>query len=509
MHAQDRFWEMDFRRHVTSGRLSELFGESQLGDGQVPAHARLARDRRAGGRGARPDDSRRTTRRTPTASTPTSPTTTAPTPRSSTRCSACRTADYEIEPWTAADSVAWLKAMAWDLRANIEDETERALLAPSSRRGADRRAVPGLPVRPQPGDRADDHRGASAARRRDAASAAGRERRDRVDRVDRGRRRHRGRRARCVGGAGEGIGSNSWVVSGDAHRDAASRCSPTTRTSAPSLPSVWHQVGPEVPHRHRTLPVRRRRLQLLGRARRRHRPQRPHRVGLHEPHDRRHRPLPREGRGRPVLARRRARAARGAHRDDQGRGRRRRRRSTIRSTVHGPIVSGLTDDFTRDRRRPVTGTGGAVRAADRCTPAGEYAVSLRVDRAASRARRPRAIFALNRRRRTSTDFRARGGAVRRARAEPHLRRRRRQHRLPDARQAADPRRGRRLAAAARLGLRVRLDRASSRSTSCPSSYNPADGLHRHREQRDRRRGLPATSSRATGTTAGARRASPI
>src|SRR5699024_7360216 len=31
VHAQDRFWEMDFRRHVTSGRLSELFGESQLG----------------------------------------------------------------------------------------------------------------------------------------------------------------------------------------------------------------------------------------------------------------------------------------------------------------------------------------------------------------------------------------------------------------------------------------------------------------------------------------------
>ncbi|MDN6530278.1 MAG: penicillin acylase family protein, partial [Brevibacterium sp.] len=31
VHAQDRFWEMDFRRHVTAGRLSELFGESQFG----------------------------------------------------------------------------------------------------------------------------------------------------------------------------------------------------------------------------------------------------------------------------------------------------------------------------------------------------------------------------------------------------------------------------------------------------------------------------------------------
>ncbi|AGW41892.1 hypothetical protein O159_18690 [Leifsonia xyli subsp. cynodontis DSM 46306] len=30
VHAQDRFWEMDFRRHVTAGRLSELFGASQV-----------------------------------------------------------------------------------------------------------------------------------------------------------------------------------------------------------------------------------------------------------------------------------------------------------------------------------------------------------------------------------------------------------------------------------------------------------------------------------------------
>ncbi|MDR2999014.1 MAG: penicillin acylase family protein, partial [Microbacterium sp.] len=30
-HAQDRFFEMDFRRHTTAGRLSEMFGESQTG----------------------------------------------------------------------------------------------------------------------------------------------------------------------------------------------------------------------------------------------------------------------------------------------------------------------------------------------------------------------------------------------------------------------------------------------------------------------------------------------
>src|SRR4030042_655227 len=30
IHAQDRFWQMDFWRHIGSGKLSEMFGESQL-----------------------------------------------------------------------------------------------------------------------------------------------------------------------------------------------------------------------------------------------------------------------------------------------------------------------------------------------------------------------------------------------------------------------------------------------------------------------------------------------
>ncbi len=45
--------------------------------------------------------------------------------------------DYAPEPWEPADSVAWLKAMAWDLRGNIEDETERSLLAAQLSGGTD------------------------------------------------------------------------------------------------------------------------------------------------------------------------------------------------------------------------------------------------------------------------------------------------------------------------------------------------------------------------------------
>ncbi|MGB5433661.1 MAG: penicillin acylase family protein, partial [Acidimicrobiia bacterium] len=30
VHAQERFWQMDFWRHIGSGRLSEMFGDSQV-----------------------------------------------------------------------------------------------------------------------------------------------------------------------------------------------------------------------------------------------------------------------------------------------------------------------------------------------------------------------------------------------------------------------------------------------------------------------------------------------
>jgi penicillin amidase len=36
--------------------------------------------------------------------------------------------DYKIEPWTPINSLTWGKAMAWDLRGNMGDEIERAVL---------------------------------------------------------------------------------------------------------------------------------------------------------------------------------------------------------------------------------------------------------------------------------------------------------------------------------------------------------------------------------------------
>ena len=128
VHAQDRFWEMDFRRHVTSGRLSELFGESQLetdmflrtlgwreiAEQEVDALSETERayyEAYADGVNAFLADNDGADASFEYA------------------VLGLQNPDYEIEPWTPADSVAWLKAMAWDLRSNIEDETERAVIA--------------------------------------------------------------------------------------------------------------------------------------------------------------------------------------------------------------------------------------------------------------------------------------------------------------------------------------------------------------------------------------------
>ena len=129
VQAQDRFWEMDVRRHITAGRLSEMFGDSQVDTdtfvrtlgwrrvaeeelGLLSADTLDALESYADGVNAYLADR-------------------SPTQVSLEYAALSLTArGYEIEPWTPADSVSWLKAMAWDLRANIEQETDRALLAP-------------------------------------------------------------------------------------------------------------------------------------------------------------------------------------------------------------------------------------------------------------------------------------------------------------------------------------------------------------------------------------------
>ena len=131
VQAQDRFWEMDVRRHLTAGRLSEMFGADQV---ETDAFLRTLGWRRV----AEAEWSMVSpqTRRYLTAyadgvnawiAHTGGP---AATGRKSLhyRLLGLLNSGYEVEPWHPVDTLAWLKAMAWDLRTNVEDETDWALL---------------------------------------------------------------------------------------------------------------------------------------------------------------------------------------------------------------------------------------------------------------------------------------------------------------------------------------------------------------------------------------------
>ena len=248
VHAQDRFWEMDFRRHMTAGRLSELFGESQVPTDSflrtlgwhrtaqeevdaLPEDARGYYEAYAAGVNAYLEE------------------------RSGGGLAleytilGLQNRGYEPQPWTPADSVAWLKAMAWDLRTNIEDETSRALLTPHLE--ADRLAdlYPGYPFDVHPVILAEDPDG-SRVTDPDIPAPAGDPAEDTAAEAEAGSAENVDFSAltdlltrvdELVGGAGEGIGSNSWVVAGS-HTETGAPLLANDPHLGAALPSVWTQM---------------------------------------------------------------------------------------------------------------------------------------------------------------------------------------------------------------------------------------------------------------------------
>ncbi len=213
-HAQDRFYQMDVWRHTTAGRLSEMFGDATIENdrflrtvgwhrvaeqeySQLDADTRAALDAYTEGVNAYLNG------RSPIA-----------VHNAYAVLALTGYSPATLEPWTPADSLAWAKAMAWDLGSNADDELERVRLAMTI--GADRAAdllldaAADVPViLPEP---MFDSSGTGLPR------------------------------AVQSGGDGEGIGSNNWVLAGS-----------RTTTGAPILandphlgiqmPSIWYLNG--------------------------------------------------------------------------------------------------------------------------------------------------------------------------------------------------------------------------------------------------------------------------
>ena len=393
VHAQDRFFEMDFRRHVTSGRVAEMFGESQvatdmflrtLGWRDVAEEEVAAMDETTLGYYQAYADGVNAYLAT----------------RSGADLSleyavlGIQNPDYEVEPWEPADSVAWLKAMAWDLRTNIEDETERAILA--SQLGADgtdaattqtllEQLYPAYPFEQNPvivpkistvpalgSDTTAEPAAYTAPTDGEADAQAAMTTVDwqEADSVIEAA-------SLLVGDVGEGIGSNSWVVSGSLTESGMPLLSNDPHLGA-SLPSVWYQVQLKCSEVTEECPFDVGGFSFSGLP------------GIVIGHNAQVAwgftnlttdvtdlyvervdgdSYWRDGQLVPLEVREETIKVAGAADVPL----------TIRETVHGPIISGLTDDFTEVADDPVVGSGGTVLplAGAPEVPEGDYAISLR------------------------------------------------------------------------------------------------------------------------------------
>ncbi len=409
VHAQDRFFEMDFRRHVTAGRVAEMFGESQVGTdmflrtlgwrdvaeaevaamdettlGYYQAYADGVNAWLADHDGAEAS--------------------------LEYAVLGLQNPDYTIEPWEPADSVAWLKAMAWDLRTNIEDETARALLAASedptdaaATQSLLEKLYPAYPFEENPvivpkisdvpalGEGTDAEAAAYTAPADDegeAARAVFSVQWQQASSVIEAA-------SMLIDDVGEGIGSNSWVVAGSLTESGLPLLANDPHLGA-ALPSVWYQVQLKCAQVTEECPFDVGGFSFSGLP------------GIVIGHNTQvvwgftnlttdvadlyverveGDAYWRDGALVPMDVR--EETIRVAGGDDVA--------LTVRSTVHGPIISGLSEDFTAIADDPVTGTGTAVTAIEEGDD--EYAISLRWT-ALDPGTAATAIFALS----TAQDF---------------------------------------------------------------------------------------------------------
>jgi penicillin amidase len=263
VHAQDRFWEMDFRRHVTAGRLAEMFGA-----GQVPTDTFI---RTLGWRAVAEKEVKLLDKTSLRYYQDYADGVNA---YLATHKGAELSLEYAVlgiqnpgyspEPWTPADSVSWLKAMAWDLRSNLEDEIDRALLSAKLSPAQIAQLHPEYPFGQHPtvtaegagnpGATTPDAKPSGTAAASGAAPQTPSQQTPAQQRAAPQQSPPQYAAAltelassleslpTLMGPAGSDIGSNSWVVSG-AHTVSGKPLLANDPHLGAAMPSVWYQVG--------------------------------------------------------------------------------------------------------------------------------------------------------------------------------------------------------------------------------------------------------------------------
>lgn len=127
VHAQDRFWQMEFWRRVGSGRLSEILGESALENDRfirtVGWHRTAAQELE------QLDDQMRTVLEAYAEGVNAYVSTHRGRLGLESTILGLTGVKFDPEPWTPLNTLTWAKVMAWDLGGNRGDELLRAHVA--------------------------------------------------------------------------------------------------------------------------------------------------------------------------------------------------------------------------------------------------------------------------------------------------------------------------------------------------------------------------------------------
>ncbi len=238
VHAQDRFWQMDFWRHIGQGRLSEMFGSSQIDSDtflRTLGFTRLSQteyealddglqeilEAYAEGVNAYLDER------------------TGSTLSFEYAALVLQSRGYEPEPWEPVDTISWARMMAWDLGANMGTEIERAILAGTLPRSRVEELFPAYPsdrpyILPPSSPYAsggpattDLYANLPVGALADLLTSASR----RITAID-----------DLLGETGAEIGSNNWVVAGSKTSTGMPLLANDPHLSI-QMPSIWYEVG--------------------------------------------------------------------------------------------------------------------------------------------------------------------------------------------------------------------------------------------------------------------------
>ncbi len=245
VHAQDRFWQMDFWRHQGAGRLSELLGKPMVETDKflrtlgwervaiqeltlLSPEQLLILEAYSDGVNAYIQEKPGIELSLEYAFLP------------------ILNRSYTPKPWTPLNSLTWSKAMAWDLRGNLSTEIDRAMLLKDISSGQldflfppypqDHPViVPGFTLSGYIPDQNADQGYASSQDKDNisfyAYSYLLKSIQAKAENLD-----------AISGGGFEAIGSNSWAISGDLTNTGKPILANDTHLGS-QMPSIWYEVG--------------------------------------------------------------------------------------------------------------------------------------------------------------------------------------------------------------------------------------------------------------------------